>query len=410
MCCFYIIYGVKVVVEKSFYRKLSHENRYIILCCFFIFFVNGIYSMIFGSILPYISDANNLNDTVSGMLISSHQAGNLIAGLIAGLLPYYLGRKNSIIFLSSFVIVGFLLIVFTGQPWLLMAAFFFTGISRGSISNFNNKMVNDVSDSSPSALNFLHSLFAVGALLSPFMVLIAMTFLPENGWKVVCLIIVGLILISQLLFSKMTLDDNRPVKRKKTSGGNYNFFKSRSFWVTVVILFFYLCAESAITGWIVKYFVDANIMTVGRAQVIASLLWFAILIGRLGCTFYGHLLQKRHLLLLISTSASIFYILLMASQNFLMIAISVFFLGVSMGGIYPTAMTIAGDSIKEYPMAMGWLLVIGGIGGITMPIVTGVLSTNYGVFAGMSAIILAIVLMLVGVIIYNLLSRKNELT
>ena len=70
-----------------------------------------------------------------------------------------------------------------------------------------------------------------------------------------------------------------------------------------------------------------------------------------------------------------------------------------MGGIYPTAMTIAGDSIKEYPMAMGWLLVIGGIGGITMPIVTGVLSTNYGVFAGMSAIILAIVLMLVGVII-----------
>lgn len=63
--------------------------------------------MVFGSILPLLSETYQLSDATSGMLLSSHQAGNLIAGFIAGILPIYYGRKKSILFLSSFVMVGF---------------------------------------------------------------------------------------------------------------------------------------------------------------------------------------------------------------------------------------------------------------------------------------------------------------
>ncbi len=112
--------------------------------------------MILGSLLPLISSEYNLNNTISGGLISAHQAGNLIAGFIAGILPVYLGRKKAIIFLCSFVVMGFFIMMITGNPVLLILGFLFTGLSRGSISNFNNTVVNEVSNSSPAALSFLH--------------------------------------------------------------------------------------------------------------------------------------------------------------------------------------------------------------------------------------------------------------
>ena len=391
----------------KFYRELDSVNRYILGCCFFIFFVNGFYSMVFGSILPLLSESYQLRDTTSGFLLASHQAGNLIAGLVAGILPLYYGRKKSILFLSSFAIAGFLLMIVTGQPWLLLVAFFFTGISRGSIANFNNKTVNDISNSNPAALNFLHSLFAVGALISPFVVIGASARFGLTGWKLVAALIICLVLISQVLFSKMPIEDHVvAIQGQKVK--DYSFFKSVLFWNTVLILFFYLCAESAITGWLVKYFIDQNLLAVSQAQLISSLLWFAILIGRLSCVFLGSRLARGTLLTLISLGSAVFYGLLLSSTSVTMILISVFGLGLSIGGIYPTAMTIAGQSIKQHPMALGWILTFGGVGGITMPIITGYLAEKFSIFYGMAAIIIAILIMLGGVFWYQFVNQRKE--
>ena len=61
--------------------------------------------------------------------------------------------------------------------------------------------------------------------------------------------------------------------------------------------------------------------------------------------------------------------------------------------------TSIGNIIKAYPISMGVLLVIGGIGAIIMAIITGALSDVLGIFAGMSAIIFAIILMIVCVVL-----------
>ncbi|MBO0437236.1 MFS transporter [Vagococcus fluvialis] len=391
----------------KFYKELDDVNRYILLCCFFIFFVNGLYSMVFGSILPLLSETYQLSDATSGMLLSSHQAGNLIAGFVAGILPIYYGRKKSILFLSSFVMVGFLIMILTGQPVLLLTAFFFTGISRGSISNFNNKTVNDISGSSPQALNFLHSMFAVGALLSPFLVVLSSSYFGTIGWKILAMLIIGLVFISQIMFSKMPIEEEQIVVKEKKEK-DYSFFKDALFWNTVIIIFFYLCAESAITGWLVTYFINQNLLEITQAQMISSLLWFAILVGRLICVFVGGRLSRGTLITVISIGSTIFYLLLLNSTSVAMILISVFGLGISMGGIYPTAMTIAGNSIKQHPMALGWILIIGGFGGIIMPVIIGFLSENLSIYWGMASIVVAIVIMLLGVFWYQFVNQRKE--
>ncbi len=385
------------MLKPSFYTQLDHRNQYIIKCCFFVFAVNGLYAMILGSLLPLMSNEYGLNNTVSGALISAHQAGNLIAGFAAGVLPIYLGRKKAIMFLCSFVVMGFLIVIITGNPVLLILGFLFTGLSRGSISNFNNTVVSGVSNSSPVALNILHSIFAIGALSAPFLVIVCTYLVGDVGWKIAAVIIIILAIISIMLFSRMEIEEHVDKKEKKKI--SYLFLKSRYFWVSVGIFFFYLCAEASINGWIVKYFIDSNIMTTQYAQALASLLWIVILAGRLTCAFIGDRVSKKTLLLSTSIGTACFYLMLLSTQNLLVITIAIMGLGYSMAGIYPTTVSTIGNIIKEYPMSMGVLLMAGGVGAILMPIITGALADTYGIFAGMSAILVAIGLMLVCVIL-----------
>lgn len=149
----------------------------------------------------------------------------------------------------------------------------------------------------------------------------------------------------------------------------------------------------------VKYFIDSNIMSIEYAQRLASLLWLVILIGRLTCAFLGDKVSKRALIMTTSIGTAGFYLLLLSSRNLTVITIAIMGLGLSMAGIYPTTISIIGNTIKKYPMSMGVLLMVGGVGAIIMPIITGALSDSFGILAGMSAIVVAIILMIVCVVL-----------
>lgn len=389
--------------KNNFYSRLDQGEKYIVKAIFYVFFVNGIFIMVIGALLPLISEVYGLSDTFSGALISAHFVGNLIAGFVAGILPAYLGRKKSIVVLSSFVTWGFLLMMVTKSPWILLLAFLFTGISRGSISNFNHSMINEVSDSSPSALNFLHGIFAVGAIIAPLVVFFSTKVMGSQGWRLTVMIIAILTFISVVFFSKMQIEEPARLKEKTMS---YEFLKSKVFWVNAGILFFYLAGESTINGWIIKYFIDAKIMTIGYAQVLASILWVAILVGRMTVAFIGDKYKKESILLVTTTGTVIFYFLLLATTNIMIITIALIGIGLSMAGIFPTTISNVGKIIKGYPMAMGTLQVIAGIGAIIMPMITGGLSDQFGIYAGMSAIVVALVFMMVCVILLRF--SKNQ--
>ena len=147
-------------------------------------------------------------------------------------------------------------------------------------------------------------------------------------------------------------------------------------------------------------------MTIQYAQILASLLWVVMLAGRLTCALLGDRVSKKAILLATSIGTVIFYLLLLYTRNLVVITIAIMGLGYSMAGIYPTTVATVGSTIKAYPMSIGVLLMTGGIGAIIMPILTGALSDAFGIFAGMSAIVIAIVLMIFCVVL-NLLSKND---
>ena len=119
----------------SFFRRMEPSRRRLLLTCFYAFFCSGLVSLMLGSAMPDLKRSWGLSDAFSGVLLSAHSAGNLAAGFVSGLVPFWLGRRRSIMLLSSMAFLGMAVMAVTGVPGLLFAAFMLTGFGRGSVTS-----------------------------------------------------------------------------------------------------------------------------------------------------------------------------------------------------------------------------------------------------------------------------------
>ncbi len=385
----------------SFIKKLDRSEKSLLLICFFAFIFNGTLAMIMGSVMPDLKAAYGLSDTVSGLFLSAHSAGNLIAGLVSGLVPLWLGQKRSFMTLGALGIVGFAMMLVWGWPGWLFLAFVLVGFGRGSITNFDNRTVNRLSGGSPAASNLLHACFAVGAILAP---LVFMALRDVFSWRVGLGYVIALGLAMLLGMSFIRMKDDRP-DRKDRANSTLVFLKNPSFLILAAMMFCYLCSEYAINGWLVTYIQNkqelvAALSAAGSdaksySQTMASLLWVVMLIGRLMCAALSGKVSQKVMMLVSSVGVVIFYALMLFSGTMGMVTFSVAGLGLCMAGICPMIYSDAAIFTNVYPMATSLLLGIGSAGAILMPTIVGSLADAFGFTGGMSAILVTVVLLVV---------------
>lgn len=367
---------------------ITLEDRKVFLSCYYVFFVNGGLALILGAMLPHIRESYQLSYQLAGLLISFHSIGNLISSFIGGIIPVYIGRKKSIVLLSTFGVVAFCLMVTTGNPYVLLLAFFFTGINRGAISNFNNAVINDIATGKAWALNILHSVFAIGAFTAPFVVLFY-TRNHSGNWKYAALTWAFLCLTEVIILCIMKVPNNHPTNRKEKKD-SWGFLKEKPFILACCILFFYMCSEQAINGWLVTYFRDSGIMSDTFAQTMSSLLWIIILLGRLLCAYLSQKIDRFRLLIISSIGYLIFFIILLINRQLSLITIGIIGVGFCMAGLYPTVVASVGEIMKSYPFALSFLLTVAGIGSIVMPSIIGGVADWIGIVGGMSLTVVAV--------------------
>ncbi len=386
----------------TLFRRLTKDQKRTLLTCFFAFFVNGTLTLMIGSVMPDLKAAYHLTDTQSGMMISAHSMGNLIAGFTSGLIPLLLGRRRSIVALSAFTFLGFVLMALWGNPLFLILCFIFTGIGRGGVTNFNNGTVNRVSGGSPVAANLLHAFFATGAFTAPLI------FLALNGlagWRMGLMYVAALSCLAVWGFSRLTLEDDRPDRKDKTQS-TMVFLKNPSFLILGMMMFFYLCAEYSINGWLVTYLQNKpalllafpeNTATAIKAysQSMATLLWVVILLGRLTCALLSAKIPQKKLMLIASVCVVGFFALLLFGNSVAVVTVSIVGLGFCMAGICPMIYSDAGIFTNTYSMATSTLLVMGSAGAILMPTLVGSMADAFGFTGGMAMILAAIVLLLI---------------
>lgn len=236
----------------------KQQNR-LLRCVLFAFFVSGAASQPLGSFIPFLRSAYGFSYDLSGVLLSCQSVGNLVSVLIAGLLPTLLGRRRSILLLAVWMAAAYLIFVSgLGSPLFMVAAFAMTGISRGGNSNFSNTMVSTLpGDKATRGYNLLHGCFAMGALLSPLLLVAFTRRWPDTGWRAMAGLLMALCLVQLAVYAKMPLP-REPEKSTRTV--DRSFFRVRQFWLGSAMLFFYISTEYAIVGWLVTYFQDAGML------------------------------------------------------------------------------------------------------------------------------------------------------
>lgn len=145
------------------------------------------------------------------------------------------------------------------------------------------------------------------------------------------------------------MENDRVEKEKK--GGSFGFFSEPLFYLCVATLFFYLCAEQGVIGWMITYFKDTGFLPASLSQMTASVLWVMILAGRLTTAWLSTRMQKEKLLPIMGVGLVCFFFLLLFSRSTVWIVIGIMGFGYSMAGIYPTTVSFAGNLIEKYPIA-----------------------------------------------------------
>ena len=370
------------------------------------FLLNGMLSLSIGSLLPYIRDARGLEYAFCGLIVSLHSVGNLAASFASGALPALIGRKRSILLFNAAYAVSYLLIIFGGNNLCIALAFFMTGLARGATSNCGNTTVNQLAPGQAWILNGLHAMFSVGAFLFPLI----LTVLAGNGgenWIYVCYFMLAMGVISWLLYLGIPMEQSAAAKGKERGGG-LAFFREPLFYLCTLTLFFYLCAEQGVIGWLVTYFKDTGLLDASLSQMTASVQWVMVLTGRLLTAWLSVKVPKERLMRLMGVGLVLFFGVLITGTSPVQIMIGIMGFGISMAGIYPTTVSFSGLMMEDYPMAWSYILTLASIGSVLMPSVIGKIADTAGSAVGMSSVGVVVVIDFVFILILTAFVRRRN--
>ena len=374
----------------------KQENK-LIVNTLFVFFVSGAASMLMGNLMPFLREIYDISYARAGFLLSLPSWGNLAAVFLTGYLPTYIGRRKTVLLTSVWMALAFILVTFgIGGAVLLPVACVMIGVARGGNSNFSNTMMSTLTgDRAAVGYNLLHGAFAVGAVLSP-LALVACSSRSANGWRYMAGGIVVLCVIQVIVYARMGLPEEKITGSIKSV--DKSFLKSKSFWLGCAILFFYISVEYAICNWLVTYFKDSGFLSANVSQMMTSLLWVVMFIGRMGGAYLVGKVSRKTLLVADGVGLTAFFLLVFFSRSEVPIFIGIMGVGLSMATIYTTALALGTEKIRGNDLGVSNMVLIGSFGGIITPALVGMVAEKAGIHAGMGVVVCVTVLLLITIL------------
>ena len=377
-------------------NQVKNDNK-LVMGTMFAFGVSGAGALALGSLIPFLRDTYGLSYDFAGMLVSLQSVGNLAAIGLMGFLPAFLGRRKSVLVMAVWMAAAYL--IFTtgiGGAFLLPVACFMTGIAKGGNANFANTMMSTLPGKKASVgYNLAHGAYAIGALLSPLLV-VACTAGNASGWRITTSIL-ACICLAQLVDYLIVPLPAETIK-KSVKSIDRSFLKRKPFYLASAILFFYVSTEYAINGWLVTYFQDIGVLSDNVAQMMSSLMWLIMFIGRMiGASIVGKVSRKT-LLVVDGVGLLAFFALVFFSRTPAPIIIGIAGVGLFMATIYTSAMALGTESVRGNDLGVSWMILAGSAGGIITPATVGFVAERAGIQAGMGVVVAMTVLLLITIL------------
>jgi FHS family glucose/mannose:H+ symporter-like MFS transporter len=362
----------------------------------------GTGAVLIPSVMPSITaefTAAGLTLATIGLIFPAGAAGGILGTLLAGMISDVIGRRR-LVWLSALLLACALVLASSAQLWaLFVIGFVLVSAAQGGLSAGINAMIADAQrEARARALNTLHGVYGVGAAISPLII----GALIERGlaWRW-ALAGTGAIWLSYALAVSLLYrtEQHNPggASIKKFDVG---MLRQTPFLMLFLIAFIYNGVAVSLLGWVGVFIKQSAGASTLFSVSLISVFYIALTLGRFLCAGLSERIGYASTILILAIGITLTYPLVVLSSGPLLMAVGVFLTGLSLSGLFPTALAYGA---RHYPqqtgIVTGTLSVALTFGSMIPPLWTGVIAEASGLQIALGVNYL-MVLPLIGIAIY----------
>ena len=343
----------------------------------------GLPDSLLGSGWPIMQTDLGVPSSYAGYVSMSISFMTIISALVAPTIIRIVRTQWIVVFSILMTVVG--LIGFSCSKSYAMLFIFVVpyGLGAGSVDSALNNYV--AKHYSSSVMNFLHCFYGVGAMISPYIMSIALAKAQWNeGYRWTAYIQSGIMIICLMsvpLWKKnITGEDNS----EHDSAGIREALKIRGVIPTLIAFFAYCSGECTCFLWTSSYFIGTkNTISAETAAAFGSLIFGGLMFGRLISAFVSNKLGDRLLIRIgIAVEAVGLLFIFFSFDDYIPAAVGFAITGIGMGPVYPAIQHMAPGNFgkKNSAAVIGLQMASAYIGSTLMPMVFGLIQQAIGIW------------------------------
>ncbi len=345
------------------------------------YFFIGTAAVLIPSVMPRITEeysAVGLSLGAIGLIFPALAIGGILGNLLSGAGSDLIGRRR-LVWLSALLLAAALAFASLAKLWLLFVmGFIVISMAQGALSTGINAMIADANRAARAwALNTLHGIYGIGAALSPLLIGYLLTSGAEWRWALAITAVVwGLYGLGVYGLYRT----EGPVESDGQSQGlNLGMLRDRPFLALFAIAFAYNGIAYSLLGWIALFMQESAGFSAFLSVSMISVFYVGLTLGRFLCAGYAERIGYATTLLILACGITLTYPLVLVSVNVYLIAAGVFLTGLSLSGLFPTAMAYGSRRYPEQTGTIsGTLSVAMTLGLMLPPLWTGILAEMWG--------------------------------
>ncbi len=350
---------------------------------YLIFISLGLPDSLLGSGWPKMQVAFNVPSSYAGYVSMTISFMTIISALLSPRLIKRFHTKWIVIVSIFMTILGLLGFSVSKEYWMLFLIAVPYGLGAGAIdASVNHYVANHYSS---SAMNFLHCFYGVGAVISPYIMALALSKARWNeGYRWTAYVQAGILLVCILslpLWKKT--EETSDEEEIRNSAGIKDTLKVPGVILTLIAFYAYCSGEATCFLWTPSYFAGTKAgLSDELIASFGSLIFGGLMIGRLISGFISNKLGDR-LLIRIGIAVEMLGIIMVfiPDTNYMVAAVGFVIIGTGMGPVYPAIqhMTPVNFGKRYSAAAIGLQMASAYVGSTFMPMTFGIIQEHIGI-------------------------------
>ena len=355
----------------------------LLLAVIYLIFISlGLPDSLLGSGWPKMQAVFSVPSSYAGYVSMTISFMTIISALLSPRMIKHFHTKWITIVSIGLTIAGLLGFSMCSRYWMLFIFAVPYGLGAGAIdASVNHYVANNYSG---SVMNFLHCFYGVGAVISPYIMALALKYARWNeGYSWTSYIQMFILFVCIISLPLWKTNGKEEEEDHSDSVGIKEALKVPAVIFTLIAFYAYCAGEATCFLWTPSYFAGTKSgLSADTIASFGSLIFGGLMLGRLISGFISNKLGDRRLIRIgIFVELLGIIMVFLPVESYMVAAAGFVVIGTGMGPVYPAIQHMAPANFgKKYSAAViGLQMAAAYVGSTFMPMIFGLLQQKIGI-------------------------------